>query len=258
MVFNRVIRGTLNEITLNILIIYCHPEPSSFNAALKDVAVETFEALGNMVEVSDLYGEGFDPVEKADHYQNRAVANRFEPLTEQRNAYDSNTLPKDVRREIKRLEKCDLVIFQFPMWWHQQPAMLKGWFDRVFVAGGLYTSKMRYSRGYFKGKRAICSVTSGAPKTTFTKGGRAGGTIESLLHTINYSLHYMGFTVLPPQLFTEIQGSGFTYRSEEDFKKHIASCVDKWKALLENIDQLKPLEFPDWKDWDEKGAELNT
>jgi NAD(P)H dehydrogenase (quinone) len=238
--------------------VYCHPEPSSFNAALKDVAVATFKSLGNTVVVSDLYGEGFDPVEKASNYKNRAIAGRFEPLTEQRNACETNTLPVDVSREIERLEKCDLAIFQFPMWWHQQPAMLKGWIDRVFVAGGLYTSKMRYSRGYFKGKRAICSVTSGAPITTFTKRGRAGGTIESLLHTMNYSFHYMGFTVLPPQLFTEIQGSGFTYRSGEDFKEHLTSGLEKWEALLKNIDQLKPLEFPDWKDWDEKGAELNA
>jgi len=243
---------------LNILIIYCHPEPSSFNAALKDTAVETYLACGSTVEVSDLYDEGFDPVEKSDHYRNRAITNRFEPLTEQRNACDTDTLPEDVGREIERLKRCDLAIFQFPMWWHHQPAMLKGWFDRVLVAGGLYTSKMRYSNGYFKGKRAICSVTSGAPTTTFTERGRAGGTIESLLHTINYSLHYMGFTVLPPQLFTEIQGSGFTYRAEEDFREHLGSCLEAWRGTLIKIDELEPLQFPDWKDWDEKGVELNV
>lgn len=75
------------------------------------------------MEVSDLYAEGFDPVEWA-----------------------------------------ELVVFQFPLWWHAQPAMLKSWFDRVFVSGGLYTSKMRYNRGYFSGKWAICSVTTGPRK----------------------------------------------------------------------------------------------
>jgi len=243
---------------LNILIIYCHPEPTSFNAALRDVAIEAFKSTGNLVEVSDLHREGFDPVEISDHYQNRALTARFEPLTEQRHACETDSLPADVSREIERLNRCDLVIFQFPMWWHQQPAMLKGWFDRVFAAGGLYTSKMRYSNGYFKGKRAICSVTSGAPITTFTERGRAGGTIELLLHTINYSLHYMGFTVLPPQLFTEIQGGGFTYRSEEKFEKHLNSCLQKWKNTLINIEELEPMRFPDWSDWDEKGVELSA
>jgi NAD(P)H dehydrogenase (quinone) len=243
---------------LNILIVYCHPEPSSFNAALKNAAIETFMTSGNTVEISDLYGEGFDPIEGASHYQNRVITDRFEPLAEQRNACSTDTLPDDINREIERLKNCDLVIFQFPMWWHQQPAMLKGWCDRVFVAGGLYTSKMRYSNGYFKGKRAICSVTSGAPITTFTERGRAGGTIETLLHTLNYSLHYMGFTVLRPQLFTEIQGSGFTYRTEEKFEKHLNSCLIDWKNSLINIDQRESLKFPDWKDWDEKGVDLNA
>lgn len=220
--------------------------------------MEIFEATGDKVEVSDLYGEKFDPVEKPEHYQNRNCTTRFEPLTEQRYACDTDTLPKDVAREIERLKNCNLLILQFPMWWHQQPAMLKGWFDRVFVAGGLYTSKMRYSTGYFKGKKAICSVTSGAPITTFTDRGRAGGTIESLLHTLNYSLHYMGFTVLKPQLFTEIQGSGFTYRSEEDFQKHLSSSLAKWKAALKNLDDIGELKFADWNDWDSQGVELDA
>lgn len=243
---------------MNVLIVYCHPEPTSFNAALKDTAIEIFKEAGDNVKISDLYGENFDPVEKPQHYKNRACTNRFEPLTEQRHACDTDTLPKDVTREIERLNNCDLVILQFPMWWHQQPAMLKGWFDRVFVAGGLYTSKMRYSKGSFRGKRAMCSVTSGAPITTFTDRGRAGGTIESLLHTLNYSLHYMGFTVLRPQLFTEIQGSGFTYRSEEEFEGHLKSSLDKWKATLKNLDSIEKLKFADWKDWDSQGIELDA
>lgn len=243
---------------MNVLIVYCHPEPTSFNAALRDAAIEFFEEVGDSVEISDLYGENFDPVEKPEHYKNRACTDRFEPLTEQRHAYKTDTLPMEVTREIGRLENCDLVIFQFPMWWHQQPAMLKGWFDRIFVAGGLYRSKMRYSRGYFRGKRALCSVTTGAPVATFTERGRAGGTIESLLHTINYSLHYMGFTVLKPQLFTEIQGSGFTYRSQEEFEKHLNSTLKKWQAALRHLDEMEILEFADWKDWDAQGVEIDT
>ena len=68
----------------------------------------------------------------------------------------------------------------------------------------------------------------------------------------------MGFTVLPPQLFTEIQGSGFTYRSEEKFEKHLNYCLEQWKNTLINIEELEPMRFPDWSDWDEKGVELNA
>ena len=47
----------------NVLIVYAHQEPrKSFNAALKDVAKETLEKQGHHVEVSDLYGQHFNPV----------------------------------------------------------------------------------------------------------------------------------------------------------------------------------------------------
>ena len=241
---------------MNVLIVLCHPEPQSFNVALKDKAIETFEKNGITVEVSDLYAEQFDPVEKSEHYTSRINSEVFEPLSEQRHSYKTNSLPADVRREIDRLEKCDLVIFQFPLWWHQQPAILKGWLDRVFIAGGLYTSKMRYDKGYFLGKRAVCSVTSGAPENTFTQNGRAGGEIKTLLHSMNYSLNYMGFSVLPPRLVSEVQGAGFTYKEPEAFVAGLQEKLECWGQYLENIDTVAPLVFPGWDDWDKDGVEL--
>lgn len=242
---------------MNILILYCHPESTSFNHSLKETAVNTLEGNGHKVEVSDLYGENFDPVEKSDHYRNRLIHNKFDPLSEQRNAYVTGTLPDDVNREIERLKNCDVLILQFPLWWHQQPAMIKGWCDRVFVGGGLYSSKMRYDHGYFKGKRAICSVTSGAPFNTFTKRGRGGGEIEDLLHPLHYSLHYMGFTVLPAFLATEIQGAGFTYKDDNQLIEDLNQYKVKWSDHLSNIDSIRPLEFPGWDDWNESGVEKN-
>ena len=238
-----------------VLVVFCHPEPTSFNGALKDTAVQVFENSGATVEVSDLYAENFDPVEKQEHYHARIETDTFEPLSEQRHSYKTETLPADVEREIQRLRKSDLVIFQFPLWWHQQPAMIKGWCDRVFVAGGLYTSKMRYDKGYFQGKRAICSVTSGAPEDTFTEFGRGGGEIAKLLHPLNYSLHYMGFSVLPPRLITEVQGAGFTYKDPEEFAASLQLKLSSWASYLENIDSVEPMSFPGWGDWDEHGVE---
>jgi len=240
---------------MNVLIVLCHPEKQSFNASLKNRAVEVFSSDGATVEVSDLYAEQFDPVEKSQQYPQPLNAEIFEPLAEQRHAYKSQTIPADVKREIDRLERCDLAIFQFPLWWHQQPAMLKGWFDRVFLAGGLYTSKMRYDKGYFKGKRAVCSVTSGAPKNTFTEKGRAGGDIATLLYSLNFSLHYMGFSVLPPRLIPEIHGAGFTYKSAQDFSAGLLLELEHWATYLQSIDTVPSLNFPGWESWDDRGVE---
>jgi NAD(P)H dehydrogenase (quinone) len=48
--------------TMHVLIVHAHPEPASFTAALKDTAVRALSAAGHRVEVSDLYGEAFNPV----------------------------------------------------------------------------------------------------------------------------------------------------------------------------------------------------
>lgn len=234
------------------LIVLSHPEPRSFNVTLKNVAVETLRRRGHGVEVSDLYAEGFDPVEAPRHYRDRANAEVFSPLGEQRRAYKADSLAAEVRREIARLERADLVILQFPLWWHAQPAMLKGWFDRVFVSGGLYTSRMRYDRGYFRGKRALVSVTTGAPAAAMGPGGR-GGDMERLLWPIHYSLHYMGFAVLPPFLAHGVQGHGYSYRDGDGFAELLDGYKTAWAERLATLDEEGPLAFPGWDDWDEKG-----
>jgi NAD(P)H dehydrogenase (quinone) len=238
---------------MNVLIVLCHPEPASFNAALKDVAVDTLEAGGDVVEVSDLYGQAFDPVEKPAHYGSRTDAHYFSALAEQRHASDNLTLPADVHREVSRLEDADLVVLQFPLWWHGAPAMLKGWFDRVLVNGGLYTSAMRYDRGYFCGKRAICSVTTGAPASAFGAGAR-GGDIDHLLWPLHYSLHYVGFSVLPPFLAFGIQGHGYAYQSEAGFASGLDALKAQWAGRLKQLGELPALRFPGWDDWDDAGA----
>ena len=238
---------------MHALIVYCHPESRSFNAALKDVAMETLRRLGHTVEVSDLYGERFDPVEGPAHYADRADPDVFSALAEQRHGSKADTLAGEVGREIERLERADLVVFQFPIWWHAQPAMLKGWLDRVFVNGGLYTSKKRYDRGHFTGRRAICSVTTGAPSVSFCHNGR-GGDIHLLLWPMHYSLYYMGYSVLPPFLAFGVQGHGFAYEEEQTFRAQLETYKADWAARLERLETDTPIPFPGWNDWDERGV----
>lgn len=240
---------------MQVLIVHVHPERTSFNAALTAVAAETLRQAGHAVEVSDLYRSGFDPVEGPAHYTPRADPDRFAALAEQRHAGRAGTLPAAVTAEIARLEHADLVIFQFPVWWHAPPAMLKGWLDRVFVSGMLYTSTRRYDRGHFRGKRALVSVTAGAPADAFGRGGR-GGDLEAILWPLHYSLHYMGFTVLPPALAGGIQGHGYAYRDADALAAHLEGCKRAWAERLRRIDSDVPLHFPGWDDWDSAGRPL--
>ena len=105
---------------MRILVIYCHPRPDSFSAALRDVAVEALMAGGHEVYVTDLYAEGFDPVLSSS----------------QRGAYFDEAQNKlGLEDQIHALRQAESLVLVYPTWWFGMPAMLKGWFDRVWLPG---------------------------------------------------------------------------------------------------------------------------
>ena len=236
---------------MDALIVLAHPEPSSFNAQLKDVAADTLGAMGYGILLSDLCAQGFDPVEGPRHYQTRKRPERFEAQTEQRHASDTDGLPADVAAEIDKLKRADLVLFQFPMWWFSMPAILKGWIDRVFVYGGLYTSRMRYDQGYFRGRRAMLSVTTGAPGPTHGPSGR-NADIDLLLWPLQFTLHYMGYGVLPSFVASGVEGS-LAYSTPEAVAARLEGHKAALRAQLSRLDDLEPLPFNGWDDWDAEG-----
>lgn len=48
---------------------------------------------------------------------------------------EAGKLSGDIRREQDKLPRADTLVVQFPLWWFGPPAILKGWFDRLFVQG---------------------------------------------------------------------------------------------------------------------------
>ena len=113
---------------MNTLIVYAHPEPKSFNGAMKDLAVETLRGRGDNVEVTDLYAMKFKAVVGADDFQGkRADPDFLSVATEQTRAYQTGTLASDIVAEQKKVERADLIILQFPIWWFGMPAILKGY-----------------------------------------------------------------------------------------------------------------------------------
>ena len=105
---------------MNLLIVYCHPNPESFNAALLRTAREALQAR-HEVKVIDLYAENFDPV----------------MTREERAAYLDNTalIAASVQPHIDLLRWAEGIIFIYPTWFYGVPALLKGWFERVWLPG---------------------------------------------------------------------------------------------------------------------------
>ena len=109
---------------VKLLVVYCHPVPDSFSAVLRDTVVESAEGRGHEVRVIDLYAEAFDPV-----------------MSEQERLgyHTAGTNEVPVRAHLERLRWCTGLIFVYPTWWYGQPAMLKGWIDRVWVPHATFT-----------------------------------------------------------------------------------------------------------------------
>jgi len=90
-----------------------------------------------------------------------------------------------------QVTSADLLIPQYPMWWHLAPAMLRGWIDRVSVHGAVYSRAKRFEAGRLLGKRAMLSVTVGTSAETYAHDGRSGD-IDLLLWPVGFSLAYVG------------------------------------------------------------------
>jgi NAD(P)H dehydrogenase (quinone) len=157
-------------------------------------------AQGHTVTVSDLYAIGFHPSSDRSNFATIAEGDYFKPQTEESYASQHDGFAPDLESEIGKLETCDLLIFQFPIWWFGLPAILKGWVDRVFVMGRIYGGGRVYETGIFRGRRAMLSLTTGAPPDSWMQGGRHGD-LAAILRPIHRGIfQFVGFDVLCPQL----------------------------------------------------------
>jgi putative NADPH-quinone reductase len=106
-----------------IQVVHCHPLTDSFNHALFRVIVDQLQQRHQVI-ATDLYRERFSPVmteaERRSYYQPSYAGDRVAPL-------------------IQQLRQADGIIFCFPHWWFSMPALLKGYFDRVWAPGTAFT-----------------------------------------------------------------------------------------------------------------------
>lgn len=105
---------------MKILLLHAHPDAESFNGALHQLALQQLRANGHEVDNCDLYAERFDP-----------CLSRQERL-----AYHDESVNLDpVRHYVERLKRAEAIVMCYPVWNFGYPAILKGYFDRVFLPG---------------------------------------------------------------------------------------------------------------------------
>ncbi|TVS01848.1 MAG: flavodoxin family protein [Rhodobacteraceae bacterium] len=128
-----------------VLVLFAHPCPESFSAALHSCVVETLSARGWEVDDCDLNAEGFSPV-----------------LTEtERRGYHTvglNLAP--VQPYVDRLLAAQALVLVFPVWNFGYPAILKGFFDRVFLPGVSFRLEAGKVRPNLTHIRKLAAVTT--------------------------------------------------------------------------------------------------
>lgn len=191
---------------MNVLIVFAHPEPKSLNGSLKDLAVTVLSQQGHTVQVSALYQMNWKAIADKHDFQCLQEAERFSYARESKHAFADHTQSPDIEAEQAKLLWADAVIFQFPMWWFSMPAILKGWFERVYAYGLAYGVGLheggrwgdRYGEGKLMGRRAMLSITVGGRLPHYTERG-VNGAMEDLLFPIQHGmLWYPGMDVLSP------------------------------------------------------------
>lgn len=143
----------------NVLAVIAHPNPQSFNYGLLEETKAACEQAGAKLTVKDLYAESFNPVMSPSDFQ----------------AAFGGPIADDVAKEQAAVCAADVLVIHYPVFWFDRPAILKGWFDRVFTMGFAYTYKEDGSgtEGLMKGKKSRVIQTTATSLEFYERFGAA-------------------------------------------------------------------------------------
>lgn len=167
------------------LIIFAHPNKSSFNQAILEQVVEASEFQGAEVIVRDLYRLNFNPVLSWEELQGS-----FQGI-----------IPAEIQQEQQFIRQADLITLVYPLWWMGFPAILKGYLDRVLTFGFAYKSTENGSVGLLGGNKMQQFVTIGNNVENYRQKGFTQSLDDCL---INGLFNFCGITDVQYEFFGDI------------------------------------------------------
>ena len=148
---------------MKVLIVYAHPNPQSFNHAILESFTKGLAEAGHTYELVDLYAINFNPCLTGEEIEKQM----------------QGRVSEEVRGQQEKISQANGLVFIHPVWWTGQPAILKGWIDRVFSMGFAYgfDEKTGEPQGLLKNQKALIINTCGANE----KEAQASGMSEVLI-----------------------------------------------------------------------------
>ena len=138
------------------LIIYAHLNPASFTKAVVDKVIKKSEENNDTIKIIDLYGENFEPILK---------------MPDIESMFMQKETPNDVKKYQEMITWADHITVVYPMWWGQMPAILKGFFDRVFANGFAFAYGEQGPEGLLGGRTAHLYILTGTPNEYYEANG---------------------------------------------------------------------------------------
>ncbi len=114
---------------MHVFIVYAHPSEDSFTRYVRDEFINGLKTGNHTYEISDLYKMNFKTDMSESEYLREANYNEELPLNE------------DVICEQKKINRSDVIVFIYPVFWTEAPAKIVGWFDRVWTYGFAYGNR---------------------------------------------------------------------------------------------------------------------
>lgn len=140
---------------MRILQVIAHPRQGSLSHQFSQFSAQHLRTMGHEVVEKDLYQQHFDPVLRSRELKGYNSVEGLEP---------------SLKQEVHELMRADYLIFFYPVWWWERPAILKGWFDRVFVRDVVFKVGGFGVSGCLKTKGALVVQTFGDSEKSFQTG----------------------------------------------------------------------------------------
>ncbi|WP_125588356.1 NAD(P)H-dependent oxidoreductase [Companilactobacillus jidongensis] len=154
-------------------IIYTHPYKGSFNHAILKTMADYFDRNRQEYQIIDLYQDSFNPVLSPIELKKYSTGEATDPL---------------VSKYQKMISNSDELIFIFPIWWHNLPAMLKGFLDKTMLKDFAYNEDNGW-RGLLTYIKKATVITTSTVTKDYLK-TESGDPIQSVL--INRTLSDIG------------------------------------------------------------------
>jgi NAD(P)H dehydrogenase (quinone) len=204
---------------MNHAVIFSHPNPDSYTAAVAHAYRKAAISLGHGVLMRDLYRMKFDP--------------RLGMSELGRNSYDC---PDEISRERDLLRDIDVFAFVYPLWLYTPPAMIKGYLERVFGFGFAYGPGGNSANPMLAGRKLLFFTSSGLPE----EWGAETGNFEAL--ATSFSRYFASVCGL--QLVEHVNFGGLPGASADKVLAHLAS-VDG--ILRQHFDAETPVTQKDYR-----------